>query len=104
MAFRSVVATSDTALGPLLFAQPQNLVFSTVAGQACTNVQQLRLISRRSPTPVGYTIISDSAWLTNSVASGTTAGTCDVTIVGAASLPAGVYQGHLTCAAPALPP
>jgi hypothetical protein len=98
------VITSDTALGPLLFAQPQNLVFSTVAGQACTNVQQLRLFSRRSSSPVGYTVSSDSAWLTNSASSGTTAGTCDVSIVGAASLPAGVYQGHLTCAAPGAVP
>ena len=54
---------------------------------------------RRSPGAVAYTVASDSAWLSNSVASGSTAGTCDVS-VNALGLAPGVYQGNLTCSAP----
>ncbi len=93
------VITSTTPVNPMLVSQPQHLVFSATAGLPCTNLQQLRVVARRTQVSQPYSVGSDSAWLSANVISNTTPGYCDVS-VNTAGLAAGVYQGILTCTAP----
>jgi hypothetical protein len=93
------IITSSTPLNPILVAQPQHLVFNAVAGQACTNLQQLRVVARRAPVSQAFTITNNASWLSASTATGNTPGSCDVS-VNTTGLAAGTYQGLLTCSAP----
>ena len=94
------VITSDVPLSPLLAVQPQHLVFSAVAGEPCTNLQQLRVIAyHAAQVPLSYTTSSDSAWLAAGAPTGSTPSACDVS-VNTVGLAPGIYQGTVTCSAP----
>jgi hypothetical protein len=97
--YRLDVITSTTPVNPMLVSSPQHLVFSATAGQPCTNLQQLRVLARRTQAPQLFSVGSDSAWLSANVVSNTTPGYCDVS-VNTAGLADGVYQGTLSVTAP----
>ena len=97
--WRLETVTSSTPLNPILVAQPQHLVFNAVAGQPCTNLQQLRVVARRALASQVCGIASGAPWLTASVALTNTPASCDVA-VNTAGLAAGKYEGILTLSAP----
>jgi hypothetical protein len=96
---RLQVITSSIPLNPLLIVQPQQLVFNAVAGQPCTNLQQLRVVARRALSPVPYTVASSAPWLSATPVLTATPGYGDIG-VNTSGLAAGIYQGTLTCSAP----
>jgi hypothetical protein len=99
------IVTSDTPLLPVLVAQPQHLIFNTVAGQTCTNLQQVRVLARRAQSTQGFSAAPNAPWLLTSTAAASTntPGFFDVG-VSTAGLPAGTYERTITCSAPgALP-
>ena len=90
------IITSDTPLTPMLVAEPRHLVFNAVAGTACTNLQQLRIIARRTQSPVSWTLTPSASWLSAGLTSSTTpdASTVGVDTTG---LSPGVYHASLSC-------
>ncbi len=92
------VFTADTLPAPVLIAQPQHLVFNSLAGQPYTNRQQVRIIAHRTPTSVAWSVSSDSPWLNTSVVASNTPGTVDIS-VNTAGLGADIYQGNLVFSA-----
>jgi hypothetical protein len=91
---RVEVVTSDDPVVPVLLAQPQQLVFNSVAGQACTNIQKLRVAARVTQSSLSYSIVSNASWLSVTPATGNTAGSSDIS-VNTAGLAAGTYDGTL---------
>ena len=45
------MVTTVAPISPALGASPQHLFFNAIAGQACTNVQQVRVIARNAVAP-----------------------------------------------------
>lgn len=91
------IVTSDTPLKPILWADPQEILFSGVAGESLTNSQQLRLIARRTQSTLDWTLTTNASWLSVSSNSGSTPAVTDVA-VSTAGLSPGIYQSTLTCA------
>jgi hypothetical protein len=99
------VVVSDQPLIPLLVAQPQHLVFHAAAGQACTNLQQVRVIARRALNPVSFSVATNAPWILADASSAdtNTPGAFDVS-VNTAGLPAGTYEQTVVCSAPGAAP
>jgi hypothetical protein len=97
--WRLDIVASATPLNPILAAQPQHLVFNAVAGQPCTNLQQLRVVARRALASQSCGITSSAPWLSASVALTNTPASCDVA-VDTTGLAVGKYDGTLTFSAP----
>jgi hypothetical protein len=89
------IITSDAPLIPILVAEPRHLVFNAVAGEACTNLQQWRVVARRAQTPVSWTLTTNASWLSASLIAGNTPGVADVA-VNTTGLSPGVYRATLT--------
>ena len=95
------VVTQTTPVTPALVVEPQHLVFNCIAGQPCTNLQVLNAVLQcRQSSPVQWTLSNSApAWLSTSVTTSNTPGSCDVS-VNPAGLAAGTYQGVLAFSAP----
>ena len=91
---RVVVVTSDDPVTPVIAAQPQQLVFNSIQGQPCTNVQQLRIVSRVTQSALAFNVTNNNSWLSVSPMSGTTPAVCNVS-VNTSNLAAGTYEGIL---------
>lgn len=91
------VVTSDVPLQPVLTTAPARLLFNAVAGEACTNAQELRVIARRSQTALNWTLTPSAAWLSVNATNGSTPGTTAVA-VDTSGLSPGIYQATLACA------
>ena len=87
-----VVVTSDDAVIPVITAQPQQLVFNAIQGQPCTNVQQLRVISRVTQDSLNLTVTNNNSWLSLVTASNSTPAIFDVS-VNTSNLAVGTYVG-----------
>jgi peptidoglycan/xylan/chitin deacetylase (PgdA/CDA1 family) len=93
------IVTRDLPVLPMLVAQPQHLVFNAVAGQAYTNRQQLRVVTRRSASSQVFAVSSSAPWLLALSAVTNTPGFCDVG-VDTTGVDVGTYQGTITVSAP----
>ncbi|HTY85967.1 MAG TPA: MBG domain-containing protein, partial [Candidatus Acidoferrum sp.] len=104
------VISQTTPVSPALVVRPQHLVFNSVAGQPCTNVEALNVVLQcRQNSPVQWTVTNSSpAWLITSTNTGYTpawsmsstnigfmpTSSCDVS-VNTTGLAPGIYQGVL---------
>jgi hypothetical protein len=93
------VVTSDAPLAPILVTEPRHLVFQAVAGEVCTNLQQLRVVARRTQAAVAWTLAANASWLSASLAAGTTPDVANIT-VDTTGLTPGVYRAALLCDGP----
>ena len=96
---RQLTIVTSTPVPPALVAQPQHLVFNSIAGQACSTLQQLRVVALPTQSSLAWTATSTAAWLLASATSGGTPGSTDIS-VDTTGLAPGTYQGSLQLAAP----
>ena len=93
------IITSDTYVPISTLAMgPRHLVFNAIQNQPCTVTQRVNVVLRPIELPVNWTVTSNATWLSASVGSGQTPGSCDVS-VNTAGLTPGIYQGQLSFAA-----
>ncbi len=93
------IITSDTYTPiSVLAMEPQHLVFNSIQDQPCMVTQRVNVVLRPIELPVNWTVTSNATWLSASVSSGQTPGSCDVS-VNTASLTPGIYEGLLSFAA-----
>ena len=84
------IITSDTPFTSTLYLQPLTMVFSSVVGQANTNVQRVN-IYHRGPDGFNWSVTENASWLSVTGDNGTAPGTCDVS-VNTSGLTNGIYE------------
>ena len=88
------VITLNNPPPAVLILQPQHLVFNAMAGQPCTNVQNINVVVRSQDPPVQWSVTNSSSWLLTNEAAGGTPGTCQLS-VDTTGLAPGIYQAGL---------
>jgi hypothetical protein len=88
------VITLNNPPPAVLLLQPQHLVFNAIAGQPCTNVQDMNVVVRSQDPPVQWSVTNSSSWLLAGEAAGGTPGTCDLS-VDTTGLAPGIYGAVL---------
>jgi hypothetical protein len=84
------IVTSDVPFTSTLHLQPLYMVFSSIAGQANTNVQRVN-IYRNGPDGFTWSATENASWLSIGSTNGGVPGYCDIS-VNTAGLTNGVYE------------
>lgn len=92
------IITSDSPVVSSLVIQPAHLVFNSVAGQGCTNLQRANVV-RRGAVPLSWFVTNATPWISVDASNGFDSGFCNIG-VNTSGLASGVYEAALLVGAP----